>query len=486
MTELFERGAFELGAQISRGDASSVETLNSHISQVELWNPTVNAVVARSDESAQRRAVEADVAVSDGVVWGPLHGVPITIKDAFEVAGMATTSGSPDLVDHRSETNAVAVQRLIDAGAIVYAKTNLPTFAGDLQSYNDLFGTTSNPWDLHRTAGGSSGGAAAALATGMTPLELGSDIGGSIRNPAALCGVYGHKPTYGLISLRGHIPGPPGTRSRPDLAVAGPLARSPIDIELSMELLAGPDGEAESRAWRYTMPPARHERVEEFRVGVWFDSEICPPEHEVRDHLDSVVDALEAAGVHVDRDARPDISEHASHRIYEQLLYGQMATGVPSSTRQEADARYDDLDAGDQDHRMVVLRGVAQRHRHWMAVSERRHRLRDRWASWFESYDVLLTPVMPTIPLFHDHGPINERTIDIDGAAYDYWVQHFWAGLTGSPLLPSTVVPTGLGGSGLPIGMQVVAPYLEDRTSIRFAELVEPILGSALAPPAPH
>ena len=242
---------------------------------------------------------------------------------------MATTSGSPDLVDHRSETNAVAVQRLIDAGAIVYAKTNLPIFAGDLQSYNDLFGTTSNPWDPHRTAGGSSGGAAAALATGMTPLELGSDIGGSIRNPAALCGVYGHKPTHGLISMRGHIPGPPGTRSRPDLAVTGPMARSPIDIELSMELLAGPDGEAESRAWRYTMPPARHERVEEFRVGVWFDSEICPIEHEVRDHLDSVVDSLEAAGVRVDRDARPDISEHASHRIYEQLLYGQMATGVP-------------------------------------------------------------------------------------------------------------------------------------------------------------
>ena len=248
-----------------------------------------------------------------------------------------------------------------------------------------------------------------------------------------------------------------------------------------MELLAGPDDSA-SVAWRYVMPPARHERLDEFRIGSWLDSEICPPDQEVRAQLERAVDELEAAGAQVDRGARPEIDEVASHRVYEQLLYGQQAGGFSKSIRTEADELYDGSEAPPGDRRSTVLRAVGQRHRHWMAVNERRHRLRDRWSKWFESYDVLLTPVVPTPAFAHDHGRMLERTVTIDGSEYDYWVQHFWAGLTGAPLLPSTVVPIGLGPSGLPIGMQIVAPYLEDRTSIRFAELVQPILGGFSQP----
>ena len=215
MTQLFEHGAFELGAAIKRRTLSSSETLEALLERVDRWNPLVNAVVCLDRDGAGRRAAAADAAAARGESWGPLHGVPITIKDSFEVVGMPTTSGSPTLSEHQATSNTIAVQKLVDAGALVYGKTNLPLFAGDLQSYNDLFGTTSNPWNGDRTAGGSSGGAAASVATGMSPLELGSDIGGSIRTPASFCGIYGHKPTHGLISLRGHIPGPPALVARP-------------------------------------------------------------------------------------------------------------------------------------------------------------------------------------------------------------------------------------------------------------------------------
>src|SRR5690606_37586313 len=216
-------------------------------------NPALNAIVATDIEAARERARAADAALAAGESWGPLHGVPITIKDTFEVAGMPTTAGAKELRDHRPSSNAVAVQRLLDAGAIVFGKTNVPLYAGDLQTYNEVYGSTSNPWDLHRTPGGSSGGAAAALAAGLTALELGSDIGGSIRTPSHFCGVCGLKPSYGIIPSRGHIPGPPGTLSEADISVTGPMARSVDDLELALDILAGPDTPA-AKGWRLELP----------------------------------------------------------------------------------------------------------------------------------------------------------------------------------------------------------------------------------------
>ena len=199
--------------------------------------------------------------------------------------------------------------------------------------------------------------------------------------------------------------------------------------------------------------------------------------------LESAVDDLITAGANIDRSAHPDVDPVAAFGMFQQLLYGQEASGFPSGIRREADSRYDDLDPTDHGHYAMVLRGVGQRHRHWLALNERRQRLRARWAQWFENHDLLLTPVMPTTAFAHDHSPIGSRTVEIDGETYDYWAQTYWAGLTGVVFLPSTIVPAGRSAEGLPVGMQVVAPYLEDRTSLRFAELIEPILGGFETPP---
>ncbi|HET8707899.1 MAG TPA: amidase family protein, partial [Pseudomonadales bacterium] len=221
------------------GALSSRQLLELYIKRIEQKNAEINAVVATDLEAARKRADAADAARANGELWGPLHGLPMTIKDTYEVPGMPCTAGAPMYRNHQPSRAAVAVQKLIDAGAIIFGKTNVPLFASDLQSYNKIYGTTNNPWNKALTPGGSSGGAAAALAAGFTAAELGSDIGGSIRTPAHFCGVYGHKVTHGIISMRGHVPGPPGTLGEPDLAVAGPMARAAGDLALLLDVVAG-------------------------------------------------------------------------------------------------------------------------------------------------------------------------------------------------------------------------------------------------------
>jgi amidase len=248
MREVAFRSAVELAAAIRRKEVSSRELVEHYLARIERFNPPINAVVTLDADRVRARADAADAALARGDLAGPLHGVPMTIKDSIETAGMRTTAGAEIYAKHVPKHDAPAVARLIAAGAVIMGKTNTPRFAMDVQSYNSLFGTTNNPWDLTRTPGGSSGGAAAALAAGLTALELGSDIGGSIRTPAHFCGVYGHKPTHGIVPTRGHIPGPPGTLSEPDIAVLGPLARHAEDLALAMDVVAGPDGDQIGRA----------------------------------------------------------------------------------------------------------------------------------------------------------------------------------------------------------------------------------------------
>ena len=214
----------DAAAAIRAGRISSRDHLELLLDRVERLNPPLNAVVTLDAERARREADAADRALAEGRDLGPLHGVAMTIKDSFQTIGMRTTSGAPELSGHIPEVDAVPVARLRAAGAVVFGKTNLPIYAGDTQSYNAVFGQTNNPWNLERTPGGSSGGSAAALAAGFTPLELGSDIGGSIRGPASTCGIFGHKPSYGIVPALGQIPGPPGTLTQADIAVAGPMA----------------------------------------------------------------------------------------------------------------------------------------------------------------------------------------------------------------------------------------------------------------------
>ena len=477
-----DRTAGEICAAIAAGELSSRDALEAHLERVEARNGPINAVVALDVEGARARADEADAAHARGEQWGVLHGLPMTIKDSYEVPGMPTTSGAPEFANHMAASNAVAVQRLVDAGAIVFGKTNLPLYAGDVQSYNAVYGTTGNPWDVEKNAGGSSGGAAAALAAGMTPLELGSDIGGSIRNPAHFCGVYGHKPTHGVIPVRGHIPGPPGTLAEPDISVAGPLARSVGDLETALDVMAGPP-DWDAPGWRIELPAARHESLSDFRVGVWLEDSHCPVSAEVGDCLQEAVDAVARAGAKVDGSGRPKFDVDSSNEIYLLLLQSIMGAGIPPPVYEGIKENVAQIDPDDRSLEPTMLRGMTLSHRDWLRKNEARMHLRARWSEFFADYDVLLCPVMPTVAYPHDHRDFAERTLEVDGVMQPYWSQIFWAGLTGVALLPSTVIPVGPGSSGLPVGIQVVANYLDDRTALRFAELMDPLTGGFTAPP---
>ncbi len=226
------RAASDLAVAVRRRQIGARELLDLYWSRIERFNTDLNAIIVHDIEAARRRADEADAALARGDRVGPLYGVPMTVKESFDLTGTPTTWGIPANAKVLAKENAETVQRLIDAGANIFGKTNVPLYLADWQTFNEIYGTTSNPWDLGRTPGGSSGGAASALASGMTGLELGSDIGASIRNPAHYCGVYGHKPTYGLVSYKGHAL--PGVVGAPDIAVAGPLARSARDLDLGL------------------------------------------------------------------------------------------------------------------------------------------------------------------------------------------------------------------------------------------------------------
>src|SRR5271167_2316558 len=299
MSNLAYSSATDIARKIRRREISSREAVDYFLARVETLDKPINSVVTIDAERARTEADAADAALARGEVRGPLHGVPMTIKDSFQTAGMRTTSGAPELASFIPTEDAWPVARLREAGAIIFGKTNLPIYAGDLQSYNEVFGTTNNPYDLSRTPGGSSGGSAAALACGFTPLELGSDIGGSIRLPSHMSGVVGHKPSYGIVPAHGQIPGPPGTLSLSDLAVAGPMARSVEDLKLGLDILAGPN-RWEKPAWRLQLPPPRRQVLKQYRVAAWLDDPACRLEPKVRDLLEKAARALGAAGATVD------------------------------------------------------------------------------------------------------------------------------------------------------------------------------------------
>jgi amidase len=483
MTELAFESASKLAAAIRDKRISSRELLALYLQRVERFNPALNAVVTLDAERAFQRADAADAALARGESWGALHGVPITIKDSFETAGLRTTSGSPELAGHVPANNATAVQRLVAAGAVVFGKTNLPTFAMDLQSYNPVFGCTNNPWDTTRTPGGSSGGAAAALAAGLSALELGSDIGGSIRTPAHFCGIYGHKPSYGIVPMQGHIPGPPGLLSETDIGVGGPMARDASDLALALDLLAGPTDER-ATAWRLQLPAPRHESLRGFRVAAWLDDPACAVDREVLARHQALVQTLREAGALVDEQARPAFGFAEARDLYLQLLYAATSPGLPREQWRGLAQAADRLPPTADDAKSLFVRSATLRHRDWLGVHERRERLRAAWAHFFTEHDVLLCPATPSVAIPHDHSePMAQRVIRVNGSARPYTEQLDWAGLIGMALLPSTVAPAGRTGAGLPVGVQIVGPFLEDRTTIRFAQLLAEAAGGFVRPP---
>lgn len=473
--------AGDLAAAVRAHKVSSVELLDHFRRRVDQHNPKINAVVVFDWERAREQAVAADASLARGGAVGPLHGVPMTVKECFDVEGLPTTAGAVPLKANAALRHADAVKKLIDAGAVIFGKTNTPLFAGDFQTYNEVYGTTNNPWDLRCGPGGSSGGAAAALASGMTPLELGSDIGGSIRNPAHFCGVYGHKPSFGVVPLRGHVPGPPNSLYLPDIAVAGPLARTADDLDLALSVLAGP-GEWDAVAWRIDLPAPRRRSVADYRIAICPDDAFCTVESEIADAISRAGDALARAGATV-RASKPAIDFTDSFRLFYRMLAATLAPGYDERLLEQlaigAKASTDKSGMS-----TLFMQGSTMRHVDYVRAEAARQEERARWADFFTGYDIFLCPIVMTAAFAHDHSPdLQARTLTVNGVRRGYLEAIGWAGLIGNVRLPATVVPVGRTSAGLPIGMQVVGPYLEDRTCIDLARHLADLIG-AFTPPA--
>jgi amidase len=478
MLPLHFQSATRLAQQIGAGTLGARELLEHCLSRVDALNPRLNAIVQQDRERARARADAADAALARGERWGPLHGVPFTVKESFDVTGLPTTFGFEALAAHRATSDAVAVQRLAGAGAVLFGKTNVPEALADFQSYNALYGTTENPWRQGCTPGGSSGGSAAALAAGLTALEMGSDIGGSIRNPAHFCGVFGHKPTYGLLPPRGHTIH--DGLAFPDLAVVGPLARSAADLAQMVDLLAQPDA-IEARGLRVRLPLLQ-EPTSALRVAVWSDDAMCPVSAAVGARLQAVVDALAAAGARIDTRARPVADAAAAHRLYDDLLQSAMAVNLSDEAMAAAVARARGLDATDTSAPARVTRAQAMYRRDWARLNEARTQLRWAWHRFFEQHDVLLAPIMPVTAFAHDHRRFGQRTMQVDGVDRPYFDATFWAGLATAAYLPATLIPAGPASDGLPVGVQIIGPAYGDQRTIGLARRLE-ALGFAFVPP---
>ncbi|MGA1570672.1 MAG: amidase family protein, partial [Ilumatobacteraceae bacterium] len=366
--------------------------------------------------------------------------------------------------------DAAAVAHARNAGAIIWGKSNLPRWSGDIQAVNEMFGRTGNPWDLSRTPGGSSGGAAAAVATCITPVEIGTDIGGSVRLPAHFSGVCGHKPSFGVVPQRGYIDHVTYGALDADVNVVGPLARTVNDLELMMNVIADhPDRLLATRG-----------QARDLRVAAWLDDPACPVSNDVAAVLDAAVSALEAEGIKIDRTARP---AHAFDDVYSIGMPLVSAATSPGRTDEEYERLLERSDDADPTMAMRA-RASTIRHRDWLLMSEERELRRRNWGKFFNDYDIVLAPTA-FIPAFEhiDGGNLYTRTLEVDGATRPYADLIAWTTQFGYVYLPATVVPAGRTPSGLPVGLQIVGPFMGDRTTLEFGRLVESVTGGYKAPP---
>lgn len=481
MSDLAFASATELAQLIRNKSVSAVELLQHYLARVDKYNPELNAIVVDMRELALQQAADMDAALAKGAATGPFHGVPMTVKESYNVAATPTTWGNPEWRENVPREDAEAIKKLKACGVNIFGKTNVPLSLADFQSYNDVYGTTGNPYDHSRTPGGSSGGSAAALAAGLTGLESGSDIGGSIRNPAHFCGIFGHKPTYNLLWMRGHSP-PGDVRSSSDISVIGPMARSASDLETAMRVLAGPD-EIVARGFKLDLPEWGGRSIADLKVAVWSNDEQAPVSKEVESRVELVAQALRDVGATVHTDARPDFSAKHTHDTYQDLLQATMAMRMPDAEYEALKAYVAKLDANDMSDSARVLRAQVSSFKDWGAANELRHKLRWQWHAFYKNYDLLVAPIMATPAFTHDHRKFSERTLLVDNQQRPYFEQVFWAGLTGVAYLPSTCVPTGLNDDGLPIGVQIAGPEYADLITIGVAQELE-AMGFRFTPPS--
>lgn len=484
MLDLPFHSATALAAAIRDKTISSVELLEMFLTRVEKHNPALNAIVCTAIPAARERAKAADDALARGDIWGPLHGLPMTIKESFDVVGLPTTWGVPELRENHPPRNAIAVERFLAAGAVLFGKTNVPLHLADWQTFNAIYGTTNNPWDLARSPGGSSGGSAAALAAGLTALEAGSDIGASIRNPAHYCGIFGHKPTWGICPPRGQAL--PDIVAPTDISVVGPMGRSAEDLDLALGIMAGAD-DIDGSGWRLELPAPRRSTLRELKVAVLLTDRNSEVDETVQGHVNAVAQFLEGSGATVSYDAFPVFDRDESHRVYIALLRAA-TSGRQTAAAFRANAELAGrLDPADQSYLAQMMRANVMAHRDWLAVNNKRHHLRLAWAEFFRDWDVLICPAAASAACPHDHvGERHERTILVNGRRVPTTDQLFWAGLSGVAYLPSTVAPAGFTAEGLPVGVQIVGPQYGDRTCIWLARQLEEKFQAFVAPPGYH
>ena len=469
--------ATQLADLVRTRKIGALELLDHYIGRTETLDPRINAVVVRDFDRARARAKGMDSQIDKSA---PLFGVPTTVKESFDVVGLPTTRGHPELKDTPVRVSSISVRRLEAAGAVIFGKTNVPVDLADWQSYNPVYGTTSNPWNTDHTPGGSSGGSAAALAAGLTGFEIGSDIGGSIRVPAHFCGVFGHKPTWGLLPNYGDPATSPAAGT--DISVIGPLSRSASDLAVALDILAGPD--PDETGLTLNLPAPRFKGLKDLRVAVWADEPGSTTDSETVAAMNALADGLERQGVTVSRSARPDFDPLAAYHLYLRLLdtgwSGRLTDEAMEGKRKHAAGLSPDDNSADA----IMARTVDMPHRSWLGLNEQRHRWRRAWSAFFREWDVLLCPSFSTAALPHrQDGHPWGRKISVEGTEINYGDLLFWPGITGGYHLPASVAPMGMTKGGLPLCVQIAGPIYGDRTTIAAAALLEQAWMGFKSPP---
>jgi amidase len=474
MPPLLLRSATDLRSALLSQAISARELVAAAIATIERLNPALSAVVVTDFTAAMRAAEESDRRLAAGTAR-PLEGLPLTIKDSFAIAGLPTASGVPALRDYRPAEDATAVARLRDAGAIFLGKTNVPLLTADLQTSNAVYGETCNPWNIAYSPGGSSGGAAAAVATGMAALELGSDLAGSIRWPAHCCGIFGLRTTSGIISTLGHIPPLPTQvgAKLDEIAVAGPLARSATDLSLALDVLTTPGDTIAARA----------AEPSELRIAVWLDEPFSPVDSTVAEAVRRAAFLLEGAGAKIERHARPAFSFAECWEVFALLCHRVIGSAMPVEMRNRIAASARNYTPDDRSHRALQAHALALPPDEQARLAARRLRLCEAWLQFFRRFDVVLCPPASVGPIPHDRNPDPfARQIRVGGEARPYFDLMHWAALASAAGLPAVVAPIMIGGDGLPRGVQIIAAAGEDRTAVAVAAMLEQ-LGPGFQPP---
>ncbi|WP_436863513.1 amidase family protein [Acinetobacter haemolyticus] len=473
--DIIYNDATNLSQLIRDEKLSSRDLLEAHIQQIEKFDKHINSCIAFDYDNARVLADQADLAVKDQRPLGRLHGIPMTIKDAFKVKGMPCTDGNPEFQHYFPNRNAVSVDKLVSAGVIPFAKTNVPFKCADIQTYNQFYGTSNNPWNLALTTGGSSGGSAAALASGFTSIELGSDIGGSIRTPSHFCGVYGHKSTYGIVDFNGHILNSEDELSQPDLAVIGPMARSARDLSLMLDILIEPDTD-EFRVFH--LKESEKKTIQEFKVLFWMDDESCPIDFRIKKKYEELLEILKKANVKVDVGRPKNWDFDKIYGSYASRLISQMTF---------ADSKLSRLCMSLSTPLVKLLNGASGvppllhnftqganlSHAQWIAKYEDSLQIKQECLKIFSEYDVILCPPIMTLAFEHDHKePLLFRTLSVNQQKRYYLELFKWISPATVMGLPATSAPIGLSEDSLPVNIQIMAQPYADKVTIKFAELL--------------